>query len=135
MKVSTSLHGGRAVVIALLIGIVTTLLWISLITGLILSGSVSESASGLLCGAGLFLSSLIGATVAARGGDTKIAIRIATLGAAYALTLLTTGLLILDGPFVFRWINGLCILLGCVTSCAICIRKRKIGRRRKKAIR
>lgn len=135
MKVSLSLNGGRAVVIALLVSILITVGYISLLAGLIVSGTLPESALSPASVIGLILSSFAGAVVSARGGETKIAVRVILLGILYMLILLTIGILVLDGPISNLWINGLCILLGCVAACAICIRKRKTGKQRKKAIR
>lgn len=135
MKTLLNLSGGRAVLIALLVSILITAVYISLLAGLLVSGSLPESALGPACGFGLILSSFVGAVVSARGGETKIAIRVIILGILYILILFAIGILVLDGPISNLWSNGLCILLGCVAACAICIRKRKTGKRRKKAIR
>lgn len=135
MKVSLNLNGGRAVIIALLVSILITAGYISLLAGMFLSGTLPESSVSLTCCLGLLLSSFVGAVISARGGETKIAIRVIIHGLLYMLILFAIGILILDGPISNLWSNGLCILLGCVAACAICIRKRKTGKRRKKAIR
>lgn len=135
MKVLLRFNSGRAVLIALLVSMLVTVGYISLLAGLVVSGTLPETAVGLACGVGLVLCSFAGAVVSARGGETKIAVRVILVGILYMLILLAIGILILDGPISNLWINGLCILLGCIAACAICIRKRKTGKRRKKAIR
>ena len=135
MKRTFMLNGGRAIISGLAVSICIGLGVASLITSVLLSGTLPQAGMKIGVFLNLALSSFFGALIAGRGGDTGIAIRIAMVGGLYGLLLFTVGILVLDGPVKNLFWNLLCILFGCGCACAICIRKRKSKPRRKRAVR
>ena len=135
MKKSFVFNGGRAITVGVAISLLITITAVVLLSLLLLSGSVPESGVNIGASVGLCLSALLGSIVAARGGDTKVAVRIAVFGTIYGLILFAIGILILDGPISHLPRNILCILIGCISACAICIRNRKVKPKRKKVVR
>ena len=135
MKERFRLRGGRAIIGALTVCFVTGIGFVILISSLLSSEVLPESSMDICVYLALVLSAFFGALPAARGGDTRIAIRIAAVGIVYGLILFAVGILVLDGSVNYLLRNLLCILIGCVVACAICIRKGKSKRGRRKPIR
>lgn len=134
MKQKVSLNGGRAMVVALAAAIGVSVGCAAVAAWLITSESLPETAAGLICCVIAYISSLVGAVIAARGGDNYIAIRTVVLGLLYFVCLTGTGILFMDGRLSEVWMNGLSVLLGCCSACAICLMKGKTKSRRKRRI-
>ena len=113
-------------VYATLLGIGTSLMiWmagIALLTGIVLGGRIGEGTGDRLI-LGLELVALaVGSGMGMKiTGITDIRIPVAT-AIAYVATILICGLL-MDGSFGNVWTNILMLLIGCLFSCALCIRK------------
>ena len=135
MKGKIRLSGGRAIVMAIAVCLIVSVIFASIIAALLLSGTIPESGVRFYGYIGLSLGAFCGSLLAARGGDTGIAIRVAILGGLYMLILCVMGILIFDGPVNHLFQNMVSILLGCVAACAICIRKGRAKPRRKKVVR
>ena len=128
-------NSGRAIILGLALSLLLTIGFVSITASLLLSGAIPESRIQICTCTCLVISIFTGTLVAARGGETKIAIRIVVVGILYGFILLAAGILALGGPVNHLLRNLLCILAGCVAACAICIRKGKSKRGRKKPIR
>lgn len=134
MKRKVSLSVGRTMLVALTTAVGVSVVCSAVTAWLIVGESLPETAVGIVCCIVAYISSLIGAVIAARGGDNHIAIRAVILGLLYFGCLIISGILLMDGRLLGVWMNGLSILLGCGSACAICIMSGKSKQRRKRTV-
>ena len=110
----------------LCIGTLTSLLLsvvLSMIVAtLVLNERIGEDAIGLLSRIIMMISSELGCIIAIRLNAEKLAIVSGITGIIYLLILIGTGILFFDGGFHNIWTSIISVTVGCVLSCAICIR-------------
>ena len=110
----------------LCIGTLTSLLLsvvLSMIVAtLVLNERIGEDAIGLLSRIIMMISSALGCIIAIRLNAEKLAIVSGITGIIYLLILIGTGILFFDGGFHNIWTSIISVTVGCVLSCAICIR-------------
>lgn len=123
---------GAGVSIGTVVSIVLSVLLAMVISVLIVNEGVSENTIKYSAPIISLIATMTGCIVAARLVGEKLAIVSSITGIAYLLVLIGTGILFFDGGFHNFLTSILSIAIGCVLSCAICIRGkgRKIKRKR-----
>lgn len=134
MKLAAKSKNNHTLPAALIGCLATSIILASVVTSFIISGMLAETTirfTGLIS---LFLSSLIGALLAGRGGESKVILRIALFALLYFLIALFIGAVILNSTPRYLVETVITILAASLLSCALCIRKGNSKRRRKKRV-
>ena len=106
-----------------------------IIATLVLNERIGEDAIGLLSRIVMMISTALGCIIAIRLNAEKLAIVSGITGIIYFLILIGTGILFFDGGFHNIWTSVISVAVGCVVSCAICIRGKGREMKRKRASR
>lgn len=129
--VSKKSTGRSAVITGLIIGLATQLLSVALIAYLIYNESVEMTFGIDMAYLVLTISTALGGTVAARKSGKQIAVTAAIAIGLNTLFLAAISILVFGGFGNSALPGLLCILIGYLLSCAICITKGKKSRKRK----
>lgn len=103
-----------------------------IITTLVLNERIAESAIDLTSRIVMMIASLSGCIVAMRLIGEKLAIVSIMIGVIYMLILAGMGALFFGGGFHNTWTSIFSVAVGCVASCAICIRGKGSRTKRKR---
>ena len=127
--------GKSAILVGFIVGLVIQMLAAALIAYLIYSERIEPGAGKYLAYAALVVGTAIAGIVPSIKCGSKIAVTAALAIGLDALVLAAIGILLFDG-FGSGTLTGLlCILIGYLLSCAICImRGKKRGKRKRLAV-
>lgn len=120
---------GIGTLVSLLLSVILSMI----IATLVLNERVGEVKIELMSRIVMLISSLFGCIIAIRLNGGKLAIVSGTTGIIYLLVLVGVGILFFDGGFHNIWTSILSVIVGCVASCAICIRGKGSRIKRKRA--
>lgn len=81
----------------------------------------------------IFVSVIVGCIISIKVTKEKPAVVSGLVGGIYLFTLVALGVLFFDGGFHNLWMSIISVVFGIVLSCAICIRGKGSGRKRKRA--
>lgn len=126
---------GSSVGIGLIMSIIISVVLSMLLAVLVMNERVGENAIEYLTPLIVLLASLFGCITAGKQVEQKLAIVIGITGAIYLFLLMGVGILFFDGGFHNLWTSLLAIAVACGISCAICIRGKGSGRKRKRVYR
>lgn len=126
---------GSGVGIGLIMSIIISVVLSMILAVLVVNERVGEGVIGFITPLIALLASLIGCITAGKQVEEKLAIVISVTGGIYLLLLVGAGILFFDGGFHNLWTSLLAITLSSAISCAICIRGKGSGRKRKRVYR
>ena len=126
---------GSGVGIGLLLSVLVSVMLSMLLAVLVINEQVGENRIAYLSPLITLLASFVGCVAAGKQVEQKLAIVIGVTGAIYLFLLMGVGILFFDGGFHNLWMSLLAIAVGCALSCAICIRGKGSGRKRKRVYR
>lgn len=124
---------GAAVAWGMLVCVVINLLLGMVLASVVSNERLGENNIGYVTPAIILLSTVAGAVTAGKLHNEKIAILTGTTGALHLLMLIATGIILFDDGFHNIWTSLLAIVLGCLIACAICIRGKGNGLKRKRS--
>ena len=133
VKKERSLSGGIFIGtgVSLIISVVLSMI----AAALIVNERVSENGIGYITPIISLIATMAGCIIAARFVGQKLAIISGATGIIYLIILIGIGIMFFDGGFHNMWTSILSIGVGCAVSCAICIRGKGSGKRRKRSYR
>ncbi len=126
---------GMAILSGICVSVVVSVLLSVFLAVLVLNERVSESAIGYCTALITMIGSLSGCLAAGKKCNEKLAILFGSVGVIYLFILVGMGVLFFDGGFHNLGLRLLAAGVGCVISCAICIRGKGTKRKRKRAYR
>ncbi len=121
--------------IGTLVSLMLSVFLAMIIAALILNERIGERAIEYIAPIIMLLSTLTGCIIAGQLIDEKLAVASGVTGIIYLLILVGVGILFFDGGFHNLWTSILSIAIGCVISCAICIRGKGSRTKRKRPYR
>lgn len=122
---------GQQIGIGVLIAVVATVIFASVIALLIIQEVLPESAVTVLCFVGLLVSSFAGCIFTGKRSVSKVAIYSGITAGIYIALMLAIGIVIFDGELEGVLPNTVSILVGYGVACALCISRAKSGHKRK----
>ena len=126
---------GSGVGIGLVASIILSVILSMLLAVVVINERVGENAINYFTPAIMLIASLTGCVIAGNRVKEKLAIVVGVTGAIYLFVLVGVGILFFDGGFHNLWTSLLAIAVSCSLSCAICIRGKASGRKRKRVYR
>ncbi|MBR4109900.1 MAG: TIGR04086 family membrane protein [Oscillospiraceae bacterium] len=126
---------GSGIAIGLILSVVISVMLSMLLAVLVINERVGENTIEYLTPLITLLASFIGCVVAGKQVEEKLAIVIGATGTIYLFLLIGSGILFFDGGFHNLWTSFLTVAVACALSCAICIRGKGGGRKRKRVYR
>jgi len=133
VKSVKSNHSVSSILVGTIVPILLTIVSAGVIAIMIINETIPENASGYYSAGMQFLSCLIGFIIAGKMSEKRLAVSVGICAAVYLVVMTGIGILLLDSSFSVKWISIIAVLISYVLACAICIRKGKSKRIRKRA--
>lgn len=121
-----------AIVFGSVLSVLLTITCIGIITTFALSERIGEGSIGYWCAAGQYISCLAGFLLTGKALNERIIQHISICFLAYFLTIVAASCVITDGGMSMRWGIMITTILAYASACAMCIRKKKIKRFKKR---
>lgn len=126
---------GAGVSAGSVVSLVLSVILAMIVAALIVNERIGESAIKYISPIIVLIATMAGCIIGAGLVGEKLAVVSGITGVVYLLILIGTGILFFDGGFHNLWTSILSIIVGCVSSCAICIRGKGSKTKRKRAYR